>query len=139
MTVMTVRMVAIFQYTDHVGCSCSAPRACSTASTDASVPCEESADIMSRLSDQVDEREDRDPDDIDEVPIQGHDVDVQGVLGAEPALEIDRQHREQPDDAGRHVRAVEAGQRKEGRSKQVRADAQPLMDERGELKRLESQ
>ena len=60
------------------------------------------------LLDEVDERKDRDPDDVDEVPVQRRDVDEQRVLGSEPALDVDREQREQPEHAGRHVRAVEA-------------------------------
>ena len=59
--------------------------------------------------------------------------------GPEPAPVVDREQRAEPDHAGRHVRAVEAGEREERRAEQVRADRQPFVHERGELVRLEAE
>ena len=60
-------------------------------------------------------------------------------FGPEPAPVVDREQREQPDHAGGHVRAVEAGEREERRAEQVGADRQPFVHERGELVRLEAE
>ncbi len=46
------------------------------------------------------------------------------------------QHRQQPDHTGRDVRAVESGEREEGRSEQIRPDREPFVHERSELVRL---
>jgi hypothetical protein len=89
--------------------------------------------------DEVDEREDRDPDDVDEVPIQRGDVDVDGVSGLEPALVVDREQRPEPDHASRHVCAVKAGECKERRPEQVRPNGKPFVHERRELVGLEPQ
>src|SRR5678809_476677 len=76
--------------------------------------------MVGSLFDEVDEREDRDPDDVDEVPVQRRDVDVDCVTGLEPALVVDRQQRAKPDHPDGDVRAVEAGEREERRPEQVR-------------------
>src|SRR4051812_34895506 len=62
------------------------------------------------LLDEVDEREDRDPHDVDEVPVQRRNVHEQRVLRSEPSAIIDREQREEPEYAGRDVRTVEAGE-----------------------------
>src|SRR5687768_10435825 len=74
------------------------------------------------LLDEVNEREDRDPHDVDEVPVQGGYVDQQRVLGSEPAPDVDREQREEPEHSCGHVRAVETRQREERRAEQVRLD-----------------
>src|SRR3979411_531046 len=91
----------------------------------------------SALLDQVDKREDSDPHDVDEVPVQRGEIDVEGVLGAQPATIVYCKQGEQPDHAGGDVRAVKPGQREEGGTKQVRADREALVHERGELECLE--
>src|SRR5688500_7079191 len=95
--------------------------------------------ISSSLLDQVHEREDHDPDDVDEVPVQRREIHVQRVVRAEAALDVDREERPEPEHARRHVRAVEAGEREERRPEQVGAEREPLVDERGELVRLEAE
>src|SRR5258705_8167773 len=108
---MSVRMSATFQYVDQVGCSCSAPSAsCSRLAGDC---CAGSRAMVGALLDEVDEREDHDPDDIDEVPVQRGQIDVDGVLRSETTPVVDRQQGEEPEHAGGHVRAVEAGQGEE--------------------------
>src|SRR5688500_800902 len=93
----------------------------------------------SPLLNQVDERKDRDPDHVDEVPVQRGDVDPQRVLWLQAALHVDREQRTEPDDTGGHVGAVEAGQRKEGRAEQVAPDREALVHERREFIRLEAE
>src|SRR6185437_12619596 len=55
---------------------------------------------------------------------------------AESALEIDEEHRQDPDHAGGNVRTVESGQREERGSEQVGLDRESFIDERRELIRL---
>src|SRR6266540_1830089 len=74
----------------------------------------------SALPDQVDEREDRDPYDVDEVPVQRADVDDERVLWAEAAAEVDREKREKPENSGGDVGAVESGEREERRAEEIR-------------------
>src|SRR4030095_7653609 len=81
------------------------------------------------LLDEVDERENRDPDDIDEVPVERGNVDVDRVSGPEAALVVDRQQCSEPDHAGGHVRAVETRQREERWAAQVRANRQAFVHE----------
>src|SRR4051812_1825285 len=90
------------------------------------------------LLDEVDEGEDHDPDDVDEVPVQRGEVDVDRVLRPEPASVVDREQGEEPENPGGHVGPVKAGEGEEGAAEQVGADRQPLVDERGELVRLEA-
>src|SRR6267143_6249943 len=127
---MSVRMSATFQYVDQVGCACSAPRAaCSTLEGES---CAGSCAMVGALLDEVNEREDHDPDDVDEVPVQRGEVDVDGVLRSEPTPVVDREQREKPQHAGGHVRPVKPGQSEEGAAEQIRADGQSLVHERGE-------
>src|SRR6478672_2118161 len=104
---MSVRMTATFQYVDQVGCSFSIPIA--VWSTLAWCSGALSCAMVSGLLDEVHEREDRDPDDVDEVPVQGGEVDVDRVLRLESAPVIDGEEGEQPEHAGGDVRAVESG------------------------------
>src|SRR5215212_5515238 len=94
---------------------------------------------VSALPDEVDEGEDRDPDDVDKVPVERRDVYQERVPGAEPALDVDREQGDQPQDAGRHVCAVKAGEREERRAEQVGANRESLVHERRELVRLVAQ
>src|SRR3954471_15015290 len=74
------------------------------------------------LLDEVDEGEDRDPDDVDEMPVERADVDEQRIPWPESALPVDEVQRHQPEHAGRDVGAVEAGEREERRAEQVLPD-----------------
>src|SRR5690349_21559030 len=134
---MSVRMSATFQYVDQVGCSFSIPSA--VWSTLAWCSCALSCAMVSGLLDEVHEREDRDPDDVDEVPVQGSEVDVDRVLRLQSTPVVDGEERQQPEHASRDVRAVEAGEREERAAEQIGADRQSLVDERGELERLEAE
>src|SRR5215216_720751 len=94
-------MSATHLYCFHVGWACASwPGACAPASPcppgapcPPSAPCgAESLCAMSgSLLDEVDEREDRDPHDVDEVPVQRGNVDVDRIGGAEATLVIDRE------------------------------------------------
>src|SRR3954469_16999769 len=139
---MSVRMRATFQYVDHVGCACSTS-SCGTCAC----PSAESGrlvvlawvSIVSPLLEEVDESKDHDPDDVDEVPVQGGDVDEQRVFRGQPAPVIDRQQSHQPQHAGGDVRAVKAGQGEEGRAEEIAADGEAFVHERSELERLEAE
>src|SRR5664279_1822726 len=67
-----------------------------------------------RPSEQVERREERDPDDVHEVPVDGGRLHCVVVLRRElpghPAIEHDAEH----DRTTQHVRAMEARQRVEG-------------------------
>src|SRR3954453_4264075 len=91
------------------------------------------------LLDEVDQREDRDPGDIDEVPVQRGQVDVDRILRPEPASIVDREQGEEPQNTSCYVGPMKTGEREEGAAEQVGPDRQPLVHERGELERLESQ
>src|SRR5689334_18492735 len=128
--VMIVRMVATFQYVDHVGCACSTSvvGAWSDASAESgTVAC---VSIVPPLLDKVDESEDRDPDDVDEVPVQRADVDEQRIPRAEAASVVDCQHRHQPQHTGGNVGAVKSGQGEESRTEKVSPDGQTFVHER---------
>ena len=70
------------------------------------------------------------------MPVQRADINEQRILRREPALDIDGEQRQQPEDAGRHVCTVESGQREERRAEQIRMDRQSFVHERRELERL---
>src|SRR5215470_12312915 len=100
---MSVRMSATHLYSFHVGCSCTSPIA--WTSTSGLVWVKVSSLVIGStlrrrfLLDEIDEREDRDPHDVDEVPVQRRDVDEERVLRSEPAFDVDREQREQPEHA----------------------------------------
>ncbi len=66
---------------------------------------------------QVDQRENDDPHDINEVPVHLGGLDREMVFGGEIAAHRADQTDQQEDRADRHVQAVEARQREEGRAK----------------------
>src|SRR4051812_7803736 len=108
---MAVRITPTTTYVFHPGwcacacaCSAGAPGVCCTS---------ESCAMASVLLDEVHEREDHDPDDVDEVPVQRREVDGERVAGLEPATVVDRQQGAEPEDAGGDVRTVEAREREE--------------------------
>src|SRR5262249_62194119 len=75
---------------------------------------------------EVHGREDEDPHDVDEVPIETGDLDRFGVLGTQLALHRARVQREQPDDADRYVGAVQTGEHVERGTEEVRLEVQAL-------------
>src|SRR6266436_9162151 len=107
--VSAVRTRATFIYVATLACS----------------PCPGSDVVIGASGDQVDQREDRDPHDIDEVPVEARDLDLDRVGGGEPTAEREDREREQPDDAQRDVPAVEPGEDEEGRPEQVLLEGQP--------------
>src|SRR3954464_8704133 len=113
---MSVRMSATFQYVDQVGCACSSSPwgACAWASAESGrLVMLAWVSIGPPLLDEVDEREDRDPHDVDEVPVQRGSVDEKSVARPESAAVIDREQCDQPEDTGSYVRAVESCEREE--------------------------
>src|SRR3990170_1145046 len=92
--------------------------------------------IRTSCRDQVDEREDDDPHDVDEVPVQTDELDHFGLVPGDPVVAQHHREREQHDDAQRDVHAVEAGERVEARREQARGVAEALAVERRELVRL---
>src|SRR5687768_3163112 len=56
--------------------------------------------------DQVDEREDDDPHDVDEVPVETDDIDDLGPVPVDAAPQRDDDERDQHDDPDAHVDAV---------------------------------
>src|SRR5207245_4520145 len=96
--------------------------------------CAAMAPLLDR--DQIDDRENNDPDDVDKVPVQSCDLDVQA-----PGLSHDpppgqHEQREQPDDSERDVGAVESGQHEERRAKGAHRKVQTFGAERRELEDL---
>src|SRR5580700_10314655 len=86
---------------------------------------------------QVDGREDHDPDDVDEVPVEAHHLDVDRLLLRQPARERVEEHAGEPDDADQHVEAVRPRQREERRAEDAVRDRQVLLvDEVPELEHL---
>src|SRR5262245_19850658 len=79
------------------------------------------------LRDQVDDREDGDPDDVHEVPVESRDLDLGRVPGVEPAAKIQDEQAEEPDHPAAHVRAVKAGEHEEARAEQVGRQRQPIV------------
>src|ERR1044071_8688905 len=126
---MSVRISATHLYSFHVGCSCISPIAWMSMS---GLVCLNSLsiDALRALFDEVDEREDRDPDDVDEVPVERRDVDEERVLRLQPALDVDREERQQPEHAGSDVRTVEARECEERRSEEIGSDRQPFVHAR---------
>src|SRR5690242_12273444 len=62
----------------------------------------------------VEDREERDPDDIDEVPVERSGFDRFVVVGGELAAHASDEDDGHEDDAAGDVRAVEPGEREEG-------------------------
>src|SRR5947209_5713757 len=90
------------------------------------------------LLDQVDRGEQADPDDIDEVPVVGHDDGGGGLLVGEPLGRVrSAQYQQERDQAARHVQPVEAGGQVEHRAVRVRTERDPVLpDEVGVLEDL---
>src|SRR5215470_9715900 len=90
------------------------------------------------LRDQVDQGEDDDPDDVDEVPVEAADLDLERVPRVEPSPHRQPPHGQEPDDAARDVRAVEPGEHEEGGSEEIRLERQAQVHEVRELEDLEA-
>ena len=88
-------------------------------------------------ADQVQQREDDDPNNVDEMPIQSEEFDIQGGFGAQASFGSEDGHGHEPDDSQCHVGAMEAGEGEEGGPKQVATQCQSLVLERVEFKDLE--
>src|SRR5690242_7652421 len=93
---------------------------------------------MSRLlGDQVDDGEDRDPDDVHEVPVAAGDppLGLGPAVGAAPPGERDQD--QEPDHAPADVCAVEAGKHEEARAEEAGRQLEPVVErERSELVHL---
>ena len=89
-----------------------------------------------RRSHQIDDREERDPDDVERVPEQGEAQDAAQDVGAESLGEDLRHHRQQPEQAGRDMQAVAADQREEGRQEGAARRPGAARDQAGELAQL---
>src|SRR5580700_5798086 len=76
---------------------------------------------------EVDGREDDDPDDVDEVPVEAHHLDIDRLLLGQPAREGVDQHPGEPDDADQHVEPVGAREREERRPEDAVRDRQVLL------------
>src|SRR5256885_15778771 len=112
-------MSATFQYVDQVGCACSSSPwgayACASAESGRLVMLAW-VSIGPPLLDEVDEREDRNPDDVDKVPVQRRDVDKERVSRAESAAIVDCEQCHKPEHSSGNVRAVESRESEERRS-----------------------
>src|SRR5262249_23128092 len=82
---------------------------------------------------QVDEREDHDPDDVDEVPVEPAQLDGEALAPRQPARERRRRQGEQPDHTDGDVSPVEADQRVERLAEEVRLKGEALAIEVREL------
>src|SRR5512133_133855 len=81
---------------------------------------------MAASGHQVDEREDEDPDEVDEAPVEAEQLDV---VSRRPSAQIPREDGEDVDDPHRHVQPVEAGDHVEGVGAGGAADREPLAEE----------
>ena len=72
----------------------------------------------------IDKRKQKQPDHIHEVPIPAHRFKGEMVFWGEMSPETTQQHDSQHDRSHSHVRAVEAGQHKEGRAVDSGSQAQ---------------
>src|SRR4030095_15609321 len=82
-----------------------------------------------RALQEIDEREDEDPDEIDEVPVETGDLDLRVVLRREPSRQADQQDDAQVNDATEDVHAVKAGQDEERGAEVVLGDRLAVLDE----------
>src|SRR5262249_34321077 len=127
MAVMMASAIATLMYVLIVACPC-------PLWWDASAAAAWGSAMWILLRDEVDDREDRNPDDVDEVPVQTRDLHFRVVAPVD--LSAQRQHHDdgQPHHAERHVGPVEAGQHEERRPEQIRPEGEPFVQgERGEL------
>src|SRR6266478_9190059 len=81
----------------------------------------------SSATDDVDDQEDRDPHDVDEMPIQTQEVDARGMLSFDVAAGSQQRDRCERNQADRHMERVQPDEGVVGRSEQVRTDRQPFV------------
>src|SRR5206468_7789036 len=115
----------------------------STSATRTYVPtvaCSPGRSVTGRSSwDEIDERKDRDPHDVDEVPVEPGDLDLDGVRDGEPTPEIEHPERQQPEHADGDVDAVQPGKHEERGAEQVLLERQAALREGYELVHLEAE
>src|SRR5665647_1210365 len=92
---------------------------------------------LGRSPDQVDRTEERDPDDVDEVPVVGDHDRRRGLVVPEPlGGEGPAEQEEEGEQSADHVQPVEPGGQVEHRPVGVGRDGQALLDELGILEHL---
>src|SRR5579884_625273 len=84
---------------------------------------------MGELLQEVDEREDEDPDQVHEVPVEGGDLDLAVALGGVLAEERADENRAEVHDAREDVQPVEAREDEEGGAEEILADRLPLVED----------
>ena len=96
--------------------------------------------VRPEVFNEVDRREDDDPDDVDEVPVEARDFDVEGAhVAAELTREAVEIHHDEPEYADGDVRTVRTGQDVERRPEDAILDGQAFVVEVGELVDLAAQ
>src|SRR5688500_383081 len=134
MAVRIAKMMAMFTYFRGDGCSCM----CGSTTCSMLVPASVS-DIDTPLTaarrNQVDDREDDDPHDVDEVPVQTDELDLACPLRCRLQTTRPREpdQCQQHQDADGHVRSMEPGHHEEARAEGRRRKLQAFIDERREL------
>src|SRR2546426_5213499 len=115
----------------------------STSATRTYVPtvaCSPGRSVTRRHSwDEIDERKDRDPHHVDEVPVEPGDLDIDGVRDVERTPEIENPERQQPEHADGDVGAVESREHEERGAEQVLLERQSPVGEVRELVHLEAE
>src|SRR5579871_1093154 len=84
---------------------------------------------MDDLLQEVDEGEDEDPDEIDEVPVEGGDLDLAVALRRVLAEEAAREDHAQVHDPREHVHPVEPGEDEKGGAEEVLPNRLPLVED----------
>ena len=93
----------------------------------------------SAFSHQIDDREQRHPDDVERVPEQVEAEQPAQNVGAEALDEDLRHHRAQPQEPGADMQAVAADHGEEGRQEGAALRARACADQAGEIVRLQQQ
>ena len=73
------------------------------------------------------------------MPVEAGDLDLEGILDAQPPTQVEHEQRQQPEYAEGDVAAVEAGEHEKRRAEEVGLQRQPFVHERRELVRLEAE
>src|SRR6266481_4772758 len=81
----------------------------------------------SSATDDVDDQEDRDPHDVDEMPVQTQEVDARGMLSFDVAAGSQQRDRRERNQADRHMEGVQPDEGVVSRSEQVGTDRQPFV------------
>src|SRR3954454_24092239 len=132
MAVITTSTTAIITYWRGCGCRCSISTTspCSTPTSSPPLPESSSPVVMrgtsSAVGNQVHDRENHDPDDVDEVPVEAGHFDRLGVLGGQLALHRPLIKREEPEDPDRDVGAVQTGHHEERAAERAGRELQAL-------------